>query len=232
MKGRFYKLDAKPTGLVSGTMKRLDLLFALLALFLVPSSAFAHQEARLNPSITSVRVGETRNIEVGIHHMSGLNITMWRFVFHTPQPNLISLAGIVDYQHPVWSGTIHVTGLAPGTAEIVSGSRLYAVVEVTCGFVEPVSAIAPVIAAKKGEPVKLAVTASTETGRVLQWYAGRDGDTSRPLASAGDDLTITPPAAGTHYVWVSAQSACAASSAEFRIDVANPRRRAAGHGAP
>lgn len=209
-------------------MKRRDLLFALLALLVMSPSAFAHQEARLTPNMTGVRVGETRDIDVGVHHLSGMNITMWRFVFGTTRPDLVSLAGVLDYQHPVWSGTIHVTGLAPGTAEIVSGGRLYAVVEVTCGFVEPVSAIAPVIAAKKGEPVKLAVTTSTETGRVLQWYAGRAGDTSRPLASTGDELTITPPAAGTHYVWVSAQSACAASSAEFRIDVVNPRRRSVG----
>jgi hypothetical protein len=200
---------------------------ALLALFLTSSSAFAYEEARLTPDAIVLRVGEATDIEVGVHHLSGLNYTMWRFLFGTDREDIVTLDGTLDYQHPVWSGTIHVMALAPGTAQIVSGLKVYATVEVTCGYVEPVRALAPLITAKRGEAVKLAVT-TNEPGRVLTWYAGRVGDISHPLSANGGDLEFTPAGAGTHYVWASAKSPCASSSAEFRIDVLSPRRRAAG----
>jgi hypothetical protein len=49
---------------------------------------------------------------------------------------------------------------------------------------------------------------------------------SQPLASKSVDLDVTPPGVGTHYIWASAKSQCASSSAEFRIDVVSPRRQA------
>lgn len=206
-------------------MKRL----ALLLLLLTPSSAFAYQEARLSPESIRMHVGESADVHVRVHHISGFNYTMWRFAFNTDRANIITLDGTLDYQHPIWSGTIHVTALAPGTAYIVSGGRQYTYVEVVCGFVEPIKAVAPVIVAKKGEPVKLSVAAPVETGRVLRWYSGRVGDTSKPLKSPnGFDVSVTPDATGTHYVWASSTSPCATSSAEFRIDVPVQRRRAVG----
>jgi hypothetical protein len=200
-----------------------------VALLLTPFSAFAYEEARLSPESLVLRVGEASDVEVGVHHLSGLNYTMWGFSFRSDREEVVALDGTLDYKHPVWSGTIHVMALAPGTAQIMSGDKVYATVEVVCSFAEPLQAIAPVITAKKGEPVKLSVTTTTEKIRVLQWYAGRTGDTTHLLAASSansTDLEITPSDAGTHYVWTSAKSPCASSSTEFRIEVLPSRRRA------
>lgn len=210
-------------------MNRRALSIVVLAFLLTPFSAFAYQEARLNPTSLVLRVGEASDVEVGVRHLSGLNYTMWRFVFCADRPEIVALDGTLDYKHPVWSGTIHVMALAPGTAQIVAGSRVYATVEVVCGLAEPLQAIAPVLTAKKGEPVKLSVTTTTEKIRVVQWYAGRTGDTSHPLTASSAnsaDLEITPTGTGTHYVWASAKSPCSSSAAEFRIEVLPSRRRA------
>lgn len=209
-------------------MNRRALLVAVSALFLTSFPAFAYEEARLSPSRFTLNVGETGDVQVSVHHLSGLNYTMWRFRFGLDSDGVVALDGTLDYQHPVWGGTIHVTALAPGIALIVSGGKVYATVEVVCGSIEPLQAIAPRITAKRGEPVKLSVTTTTEAFRVLQWYSGRIGDTSHPLAASGVDLELTPADAGTHYAWVSAKSPCSSSAAEFRIDVLPSRRRAVG----
>lgn len=209
-------------------MNRGATLLAVLALFLTSFPALAYEEARLTPANLVLRVGEAGNVRVNVQHVSGLNNTMWRFVFASDRRDIVTLGGRLDYQYPVWNGTIQVTALAPGTAQIVFRGKVYATVEVVCGSIEPVQAIAPVITAKRGQTVKLAVTTTTEIGRVLQWYAGRIGDTSHPLAASGADLELTPAEAGTHYVWASAKSPCSSSAAEFRIDVLPSRRRAVG----
>jgi hypothetical protein len=210
-------------------MNRGVLIVVVLALLLTPFSAFAYEEARLSPKNLVLRVGEASDVAVSVHHLSGLNYEMWGFSFRPDRPELVTLAGTLDYAHPVWNGTIHVMALAPGVAQIVSGEKVYATVEVVCSLVQPMQAIAPVITAKKGETVKLSVTTTTEIIRVVQWYAGRTGDTAHPLAASSansTDLEITPADAGTHYVWASAKSPCSSSSAEFRIDVPASRRRA------
>jgi hypothetical protein len=208
-------------------MNRRPLLL-VLALLLVTSSALAYEEARLSPTGLVLRVGEATDVQVGVHHLSGLNYTMWRFVFSTDREDIVTLDGTLDYAHPVWSGAIHVMALAPGTAQIMSGGKVYATVEVVCGQAQPAQAIVPVIIAKRGETVKLAVTTTTDAFRVIQWYDGRIGDTSHPLAANGVDLELTPAEAGTRYVWASAKSPCSSSAAEFRIDVLSARRRAVG----
>jgi hypothetical protein len=212
-------------------MNRRALYIAVLAFLLTPFSAFAYEEARLNPTSLVLRVGEASDVEVGVHHLSGLNYTMWGFSFRSDREEVVALDGTLDYAHPVWGGTIHVMALAPGTAQIMAGDKVYATVEVVCTVVQPMQAIAPVITAKKGETLKLSVTTTTEIIRVVQWYAGRTGDTSHPLTASSansTDLEITPAEAGTHYVWASAKSPCSSSSAEFRIDVLASRRRAVG----
>ena len=209
-------------------MNRRAMLTAVLAFFLTSFSAFAYEEAHLSPASLVLRVGEAADVRVNVQHVSGLNNTMWRFVFSSDRRDIVTLDGRLDYEHPVWSGKIHVMALAPGTAQIVSRGKVYATVEVVCGSIEPVQAIAPVITAKRGETVKLAVTTTSELVRVLQWYAGRIGDTSHPLAASGVDLELTPAEAGTHYVWASSKSPCSSSAAEFRIDVLPSRRRAVG----
>jgi len=209
-------------------MIRPAMRFTLLALVLAAPSAFAFEVAYLTPDSIVLRVGEAADIGVSVHHVSGLNYEMWGFTFAADREDIVTLDGTLHYAHPVWSGTIHVMALAPGTVQIMSGNKPYATVEVTCGYIEPLRALTPEIIAKRGEPVKLSVTTINEPGRVLTWYAGRVGDTSHPLAANSFDLEITPPGAGTHYVWASAKSPCASSTAEFRIDVLSPRRRAAG----
>ncbi|MFL6244720.1 MAG: hypothetical protein ACJ74H_01755 [Thermoanaerobaculia bacterium] len=203
--------------------------YAVLALLLSASSAFAFEVAQVSTERLVLRVGETADIGVAVHHVSGLNYTMWRFIFSSDREDVAALDGTLDYQHPVWSGKIHVMARAPGIAQIVSNGKTYTTVEVVCGFVDPIKAVASAVVAKKGEPVKLSLAAAFETGRVLNWYAGRVGDTSHPLVSPnGFDVTVTPAAPGTHYVWVLSTSPCATSSTEFRIDVPAPRRHAVG----
>jgi hypothetical protein len=209
-------------------MMRRATLRVLLVLALTSVPAFAYEEARLDPDRIRIRVGESADIRVGVHHVSGFNYTMWRFYFSPDRDDLIRLNGTVDYAYPNWGGTMHVQGLAPGMAEIWSGGRRYATVEVTCAHVESVQPLSPSLTAKKGEPVRLGVIASDDPARVLQWYAGRIGDSSHPLAASAVDLEITLKEAGTHYFWVSANSTCSSSSAEFRVDVISPRRRAVG----
>lgn len=211
-------------------MNRCPWFVAAAALLLTSFSAFAYEEARLNPTSLVLRVGESSDVAVSVHHLSGLNYTMWGFSFHSDREDIAALDGTLHYAHPVWSGSIQVMALAPGTAQIMSGGRVYAAVEVVCSHVEPLRALAPVITAKKGETVKLSVTTPPEPGRVMQWYAGRVGDTTHPLAASGTgaDLELTPTNAGTHYVWASANSPCSSSTAEFRIDVLASRRRAVG----
>ncbi len=209
-------------------MKHAALLPAVLAAFLTTFSAFAYEEARLTPDSLVLHVGEWADVRVAVHHVSGLNMTMYGFHFSSDRRDIAMLDGTLDYVHPVRSGMIHVMALAPGITEIVAGGRVYATVEVVCGFTEPVRAVAPVVTAKKGDTVKLAVTSPEDPLRVLRWYEGRVGDYSRPLPTEGTDLELTPTEAGTHYAWASAKSPCSSSSAEFRIEVLPSRRRAVG----
>ena len=62
------------------------------------------------------------------------------------------------------------------------------------------------------------------------WYLGRIGDQSKPLG-IGKEMTITPTAPGTMYVWVWAVSPIASTSVELAIEVepAPTRRRSARH---
>lgn len=201
----------------------------VLAALLFAASAFAYEEAVLSPDRLTLRVGERGTIGVVVYHRSGLNYTMWGFDFRTNNPDAIELEGELSYRHPDRHGEIYVRALAPGLARIISGGRTYAIVEVSCGVVEPVKQVAPVVIAKTGERVMLAVTAGSEANRSLRWYQGRVGDKSRLLAADVMDVAFTPAAPGTHYVWVAANSPCAESSAEFRIDVPSSRQRAVRH---
>lgn len=210
-------------------MNRRKMLLSAFTLLLVASPAFAYDEAVLSPDHLALRVGEKGTIGVRVEHRSGLNYTMWGFDFRTNNPDAVELEGELSYRHPNRSGEIYVRALAPGLARIISGGKTYAIVEVSCGVVEPVKQIVPVITAKKGERVTLAVTSGNEANRSLRWYAGRVGDRSRLLAADVMDVPFTPTAPGTHYVWVAANSPCAESSAEFRIDVPSSRQRAVRH---
>ena len=203
-------------------LKRLS---AVLVSFLFATSAFAYAEAVLAPADSTLRVGDLSEVGVAVHHVSGLNITMWGFNFSTDRPDLIQLSGRTEYSYPDWTGTIVVRGLAPGVARIFSGNREYARITVSCFSEEPVRALTPVLTVKKGEPVRLSV-AATAAGRTLLWYSGRIGDISHPLAGTGVDLDVTPSIGGTQYVWVLAYTLCSTSSTEFRLDVTVPRRRA------
>lgn len=223
------RLDVPAHGPVSRGMKRFFLRRFAIALAITTSTAFAYEEPRLDPAVMEIFVGQTAEVGVRVFHLSGLNYTMWRYSFTTDRPDAVHLGGRLEYEHPVWNGTIEVTGLAPGTAALIAGGRLWGTVHVRCGYVEPLQAASPVVIAKKGEPVRLSIIAPSEPGRVLQWYAGRKDDTSHPLAANFTDLEIPSLEPGTHYVWISSTSPCATSSTEFRIDVQVPRRRAAGH---
>jgi hypothetical protein len=202
---------------------------ALIVALALSSSAFAYEEAQIEPAYQRLYVGETYEFRVRVRHVSGLNYTMWRFVFEPDRFGTVDLKGTLDYAHPIWNGEFYATALTPGTVDIVSYGKSYAKIEVVCPFIEPVQPIVPAFTAKSGESVKLAITTPQDFGRALQWYEGRVGDTSKPIDRAsGADLEVISTKPGIRYVWVSSKSPCASSNAEFRIDVLSPRRRAVG----
>ena len=225
MSAGFYRLDDGAPATVSRLVMR-RLLVLLLISSLAAASALAYEEPRLTPEYLVINVGETKPVDVRILHLSGLNYTMWRFVFHSSDESVMFTSG--EFSHPRWNGTIYVEARAPGVADIIAGGRSWGRVQVFCTVEEPIAALNPHERISRNGTVRLSVT-STAAGRVLQWYSGRAGDTSHPLPGTTPDYLFTASAPGTHYVWASARTPCSTSTAEFRIDVTQqPRRRSVG----
>jgi hypothetical protein len=127
---------------------------------------------------------------------------------------------------------VQIVAVGPGTAAIRSEEQngfgpAYVRIAVVCGAEPPVRAAAAVVQAHIGQAVAIAAASDIANRSQFTWYLGREGDRSHPLAATGPQIELTPTAYGTQYVWVSAMTPCSASSAEIRVDVAQPRHRAA-----
>lgn len=124
---------------------------------------------------------------------------------------------------------LEVRGVSPGNTGIPGPGGYYVRIKVVCGVEAPVIAEEAVIHARAGAAVPLRALAAAAERTTFQWYAGRSGDTSHPLAGGGTEVTYTPTASPKQYVWVLATTACTSSAAEFEIDVPTARTRAARH---
>ena len=139
-----------------------------------------------------------------------------------------------DYPH-VATAAIYVSDSAPHDVEIVATGPGYAAIRrenengslgqafvqitVTCGPEPAVRAMAPLLHARAGDAVTLQAYSEIGDRSRFAWYAGRQGDTSHPLAATGPQIVIVPRTVGPNFVWVNATTPCSASTAEFRIDV-------------
>ncbi|MGH9420562.1 MAG: hypothetical protein ACRD3J_11345, partial [Thermoanaerobaculia bacterium] len=94
-----------------------------------------------------------------------------------------------------------------------------------------VVAAKPVSTAIQGQTIVLQAISVVPTQTVFQWYSGRIPDVSHPIANAGagSELDFIAQTPGANYVWVMATTPCRESVAQFRIDVAQLRRRSSGH---
>lgn len=122
---------------------------------------------------------------------------------------------------------IAVTGVAPGEAWITWSGSKQVPIFVVCDAEPPIRPVVAKIDATYAKPVTLTLESPILPRAALMWYAGRVGDTSRRITSGGRSIQYTPAALGTEYVWAEAWTPCSHSTAEFRIDVTVPRRRAA-----
>lgn len=129
--------------------------------------------------------------------------------------------------------TVRVAAVGPGTAFIRTESQggmsaqYWVVIHVGCDAEPPVHAATPVVQARLGQVITLKAFSEFGYRAQFAWFLGREGDRSRPLAAGGPELDLRMGESGSQYVWVSATTPCSTSSAEFRVDVSLPRRRAA-----
>lgn len=131
---------------------------------------------------------------------------------------------------------VTISGIGPGTTAIrdvlpsgqVAGYPSWVIIHVTCGAEPAVQPAARILSTRSGRPVTLSAVSQFPDRTTFTWYLGRIGDGSKRLDANGPQMTFTPTAAGTQYVWVSAMTACSTSAAEFVIEVSSSRHRAAG----
>lgn len=183
-------------------------------------------------SQVTLRIGEQVQVPVTAA-WSGLDPTWtqyhWEFV--SADESVAFVEGVLENPHP--SGTISITGIAPGDTSVRigrNGNWPWLRIHIVCGAEPSVIAAKPVIAALQGQAVSVQAITPVAARAVFLWYSGRIGDNSHPITDggAGPELRLMTSTAGTSYVWVVARTSCSESMAEFRIDVAPLRRRSAG----
>ena len=185
------------------------------------------QGVRVEPGAITLAVGETTTMMA--QGLAGCCSSFpWRVEFGAANGNIAGVRGLLA--SPNWTAGITVTGLAPGSTDVVSpaigdGRWPLATITVVCRPERAAVPVAPVVSTLIGRPVKLAVSVETLFGQYFEWYDGRYPD-AVPIVAAGPELTFTPMQAGTHYVSVVVSGPCITSMVEFRVDAANPRRRA------
>jgi len=208
-------------------MRRVIVVAALLAAPSLFASAFYFNEQEV-----VVEVGQTDK-SLRVRLMGGFGKD-----FGAPNQNLHSADSRIAFVLRFPDDHFEITGISPGDTEII-GTEVgnpnaprpshYVKIHVVCGNELPVRAEQAVIAARAGEAVQLRALSEIAPRTTFQWYAGRIGDTSQPLATGGATLTFTALTSPKQYVWVSAITACTSSAAEFEIDVPPSRGRAVRH---
>ncbi|HEX2835121.1 MAG TPA: hypothetical protein VHW00_19055 [Thermoanaerobaculia bacterium] len=206
-------------------MKRVALVLALLAL---TTPLLAGWYPTFNPRNVRIAVGETSIITVQAR-WSGIafpELPTWSFA--TVDSNVA--IGEIE-MHTTKPVELPVTGIAPGETSIAQRANgrfvgsSFVNVTVYCADEPSLTAAEPRIESRLGEEVTLrAMSPIAERSRFL-WYAGRIGDTARPIPFGGTELTFAPESSGTHHYWVMATTACRTSSVEFEVVVKPARRR-------
>lgn len=155
------------------------------------------------------------------------------WAFKTDDDSIASGSLIVREKDTMYDFVI--TAQNPGTTAIhqlysngTSGSVAWVTIHVTCGD-EPVPvAIDPVRHVTPGEMVLLGIATPAAFRTTFHWYAGEIGDTSQPLLVSGAEIAYIVKSGGPQNIWVSAVTACATTTFQFRLDTAPPKHRAAG----
>jgi hypothetical protein len=209
---------------------RVRTAFVLAALLLAPA-LFAGTVPRFFPHDVVVHVGETIEIKA-VAAQSGLTTTpsRWNWHFWSTDPAIAAIDGALH--EPDTEGVVRITGLAEGVTGIVTDGGYVlppASVTVICGESVPVTAESPVVTAKPGQKTTLHAIVQQTIVTTFQWYSGRIDDASHPLAGNSPEMDVMTSAPGTYYAWVRVTTPCAASAAEFRIDVSSARNRAVRH---
>jgi hypothetical protein len=206
-------------------MRRAFLLASLIAL---PASAQLLSGIEIRPNEISVAVGETTTTRA-YAQLGCCSSFPWHVTFGADGAVAFAEGVLAS---PKIEADVRITGRAPGTTPLVSpaiggGRWPLATIHVYCKPEAPVTPVAERIVTTAPErPLTLAVIAMPLPEKAFTWYRGRAGDTSQPIPAVGPELRFVPETYGTHFVWVSAASACSASMAEFRIDAVRLRRRA------
>ncbi|HKR63204.1 MAG TPA: hypothetical protein VJZ00_05675 [Thermoanaerobaculia bacterium] len=182
-------------------------------------------DIRAQPDYIKLYVGEETTMHVT--RIGGYSST-WRMDFYTKTPSIAFAEGELLY--PDREVDIRVAGRAPGATLVrvngTDGIRDIALIEVVCEPESPITPLSQPPPVSLGQSVTLTVVSRSYATRVFTWYEGRTGDKSHPIAGAsGPELVFKPERAGQQYVWVSADSVCASTTAEFALDVTPGRRR-------
>jgi hypothetical protein len=212
----------------------------LLAPVLLLLAAACSDNIRVDPTSVTIAVGQTVTLEARRipSTYAGIPWPPNRIEF-SGEGSAVSAAGVMEARDNV--AGIVVQGVAPGTALVVSrhtdvhtpGVITVTVASVTVYPCAGHPALTPQFATIQGfvnERVLLRVE-SPYLGGMYQWYAGTRGDTSNPIPGSNAPVygDFVPRAFGSYPFWVRQSSDCGTDEAAFVVNVANPRRRAAGH---
>lgn len=224
--GSAILLDGRGVPSVFNVMMRRALL-ALVLLSMATTAAAAWYPV-FDPTYVRVEVGETRWVRVRTV-WTGTMIVPWsNWYFGSTHP---LVAHIDDVMVSSATKDIAVTGVAPGEAGLFlhgyALNRPYVAVDVVCGVEPAIANATPEVRTVAGRAVTLRVETPIAHRTAFAWYRGENGDTSRPLAGEGPQLTWAPPTHGKHQVWVRATTPCSTSAAGFVVEALPPRQRAA-----
>lgn len=221
-------VDGMAAGSVSPGVREAvmrSLIVAVVSLMMaVPLSAGGPYFA---PSRLDLVAGESAEVSVDITSFGAM---IPRMRFYSCDDSVATASGTLEPKTGAYSakGTIQVTAVRPGRTSICSGGRAMAMpITVACGPVPAAEAVNARMTTRAGTPVTLSAIFPLLENSTFNWYRGRIGDTTTPLAGATADLAFTPDAAGVHHVWVSVATPCSASAVEFMVDAKAGRRRAA-----
>lgn len=199
-------------------MRRL--LPLVLLLCAAPAFAFSY-----NPSYMELMVGETGRAFATTAGF-GLPLGAPSATFDAEPAGIVSIVGGIS--SPGYSGTIEITGVAPGTARIfvtINGARTpVGLVQVSA--CEGVKVEVPsVIRAKENEEVTIVPKTTGAAPVRYEWYRGLIGDTREPLRG-GILLFYTPKTAGTHPIWLRVSDRCSTTTLQLRIETGPTKARA------